>query len=168
MTQSQSSIDTTLGNEGRKDDSGKLRLDLIPVRPLFELARVYTIGAKKYADRNWEKGIKFGRVFSALLRHAWKWWWGEKYDQADGQHHLSSVAWCAFALMEYEETHPEMDDRPPNVGKPPVGMECPMAPRIYPAARCEKCGVVLVSDPLHDSTSCRPLGDMFHKVRNGG
>lgn len=99
-------------SEGTKHDEGKLRWDLLPVRPLEEVVKVYTIGAKKYEDRNWEKGLRWGRVFRALMSHAWKWWRGEKYDQEDGQHHLASVAWCALALMEYEETHPELDDRP--------------------------------------------------------
>ena len=94
-----------------KNDDGKLRFDLVPVRPFEELARVYTIGAKKYADRNWENGLSWGRVFGAMMRHAWAWWRGERHDLQDGQHHLSSVAWCAFALMEYERTHPERDDR---------------------------------------------------------
>lgn len=98
--------------EGRKDDTGKFRYDLIPARPLEELARVYTIGAKKYEDRNWEKGIKFSRLFSAMMRHAWAYWRGEKNDQEDGQHHMASVAWCAFALIELELTQPDFDDRP--------------------------------------------------------
>jgi hypothetical protein len=38
--------------EGLKFDEGKLRFDLIPIYPLEELARVYTIGAKKYGDYN--------------------------------------------------------------------------------------------------------------------
>lgn len=97
--------------EGRKDDTGKLRYDLIPPRPLDKLAEVYTIGAKKYADRNWEKGISWGRIFAAMMRHAWAYWRGERTDPVDGQHHLASVAWCAFALMEFEDTHPELDDR---------------------------------------------------------
>ena len=97
--------------EGIKADTGKLRYDLIPPGPLNELANVYTIGASKYAARNWEKGLTWGRVFAAMMRHAWAWWGGEKHDLIDGQHHLSSVAWCAFALMEYEDTHPELDDR---------------------------------------------------------
>lgn len=98
--------------QGRKDDSGKLRYDLIPAYPLKCLAEVYTIGARKYDDRNWEKGIQWGRVFAAMMRHAWKWWAGEERDPVDGQLHLSSVAWCAFALMQYGRTHPELDDRP--------------------------------------------------------
>lgn len=104
--------------EGRKDDGGKLRFDLIPPVPLMRLAEVYTIGARKYSDRNWEKGIGWGRIFAALMRHAWNWWAGQKRDPVDGQHHLASVAWCAFALMQYEETHPELDDRKESNDKP--------------------------------------------------
>lgn len=97
-------------SEGRKDDTGKLRYDLFPAS-LSEVAQVYTLGAAKYSDRNWEKGLKWSRVFSAMMRHGWAWWWGEVTDKVDGQHHLASVAWCALALMEYERTHPELDDR---------------------------------------------------------
>lgn len=97
--------------EGTKYDQDKLRYDLIPVRPLEKVAWVYTIGAKKYEDRNWEKGIKYGRIFGAMMRHGWAWWRGEKNDPTDGQHHLASVVWCAMALMEYEDTKPEYDDR---------------------------------------------------------
>lgn len=98
--------------QGRKYDIGKLRFDLIPPGPLHALAFVYTIGAAKYSDRNWEKGIAFGRVFAAMQRHAWAWWEGEEVDQEDGHHHLAAVAWCAFALLEYLDTHLELDDRP--------------------------------------------------------
>lgn len=99
-------------SEGRKDDTGKLRYDLIPAEPLAKVAHVYTMGAAKYDDRNWEKGLKWGRVFAAMMRHLWAWWKGESIDKEGGQHHLASVAWGALALMEYERTHPELDDRP--------------------------------------------------------
>jgi len=98
--------------EGIKYDAGKNRYDLIPAYPLEELAKVYTIGAGKYGDRNWELGMLWGRVFRAILSHLWKWWRGETYDSQDGQHHLASVAWGALCLMEYEKTHPDLDDRP--------------------------------------------------------
>jgi hypothetical protein len=106
--------------QGKKNDSGKLRFDLMPVRPLESVADVFTRGAAKYEDRNWEKGLKWGRVFAAMMRHAWKWWRGEQLDEEDGQHHLASVAWCALVLMEYERTHPELDDRatPPMAPSP--------------------------------------------------
>lgn len=99
------------GQVGVKYDENKVRFDLLPPGPMFEVAKVYTIGAKKYADRNWELGIQWGRVFAAMMRHAWNWWRGERHDPQDGQHHLASVVWCALALMEYEATHPELDDR---------------------------------------------------------
>jgi len=98
--------------EGRKFDGGKPRFELIPATPLFELARVFTLGAAKYGDRNWERGLAFGRLFSAMMRHAWAWWRGERLDPEDGQHHLSAVAWAALCLMELEQTRPEFDDRP--------------------------------------------------------
>lgn len=108
---------------GIKHDTRKLRYDLIPAYPLAKVAEVYTLGAAKYADRNWERGLQWGRVFAALQRHAWAWWAGEREDSEDGQHHLASVVWCALALMEYEQTHPELDDRPRKVAIPKVAGE---------------------------------------------
>ena len=97
-------------NDGIKYDVNKLQYELFPPS-LAEVARVFTIGAKKYGDRNWEKGLTWGRVFSAMMRHAWAWWWGENTDTQDGQHHLASVAWAALVLMHYESTNTGIDDR---------------------------------------------------------
>jgi hypothetical protein len=97
--------------EGTKYDGGKLRLELLPVRPLLLLADVYTRGAKKYAAENWRLGLSWSRVVGALERHVLAWKAGEQCDPQDGQHHLASVAWCALTLMEYEITHKELDDR---------------------------------------------------------
>ncbi len=96
---------------GRKYDTNKLRYDLIPVIPWGEVASVYTMGAKKYTDRNWEHGITWSRIYGALQRHANAYWGGETHCSIDKQHHLSSVVWCALTLMEFERTHPELDDR---------------------------------------------------------
>lgn len=96
--------------QGRKEDEGKGRFDLIPPKPLMEVAHCFTVGAEKYGDRNWEQGIRWGRIFAAMMRHAWSYWAGT-YRHDSGMHHLASVAWCALVLMEYERTHPELDDR---------------------------------------------------------
>lgn len=98
-------------NQARKDDHGKLRFDLIPPGPLQQLAEVYTVGAAKYGDRNWEQGLAWGRVFAAIQRHLWAFWGGEAQDPEDGLSHLAHAAWGCFALMEYAQTHPEMDER---------------------------------------------------------
>jgi len=94
-----------------KYDGGKARYDLIPPDALEQLAILYGTGAKKYVDRNWEEGFTWGRPFAALMRHAWAWWKGEKYDQVDGQHHLIAVAWNAFTLYEHEQRQIGKDDR---------------------------------------------------------
>lgn len=97
--------------EGVKYDTGKERFDLIPVGPLAEIARVYSMGAQKYEDNNWRKGIKWGRVFASTMRHLWKFWSGEERDEESGLHHLAHAAWNCITLLEYTTTHRELDDR---------------------------------------------------------
>ena len=87
---------------GLRHDEGKVRLDLIPPEWVMALGNVLTIGAKKYADRNWELGMPWSKVWGPLLRHAFKWLLGEQYDKETGCHHLAMVAWNALALMTYQ------------------------------------------------------------------
>lgn len=97
------------GKKGKK----LARMDLIPTYPLFKLAEVYGMGAEKYAPYNWAQGgIPFSSLFAAMIRHAYQWQAGEDNDPENGQKHLASVAWMAFALLELSRTHPEDDDRP--------------------------------------------------------
>lgn len=105
---------TADGNSGTKFDNGKPRFDLIPPEALFGLAELYRLGAEKYADRNWEKGMFFSRLFGAMQRHAWAWMSGEDYAPDDHQHHLLSVAWCALGLYTYwcRGVDDVYDDRP--------------------------------------------------------
>jgi len=102
---------------GAKYDSNKLLFSAFPPRSLQEVAKVFTVGANKYGVDNWRDGLLWGRVFSAMQRHAWAWWGGEEFDQEDEQHHLASVAWCALILFEYIKSHPELDDRIYNLKK---------------------------------------------------
>lgn len=88
------------------------RYDLIPVEPLREVARHYGVGASKYDIRNWERGYDWSLSYAALQRHANAFWGGESYDKESDTHHLAAVVFHALALMEYEETNPEKDDRP--------------------------------------------------------
>jgi hypothetical protein len=69
--------------QGVKFDDGKTRYDLIPPEPLEILSKIYTIGASKYSENNWRKGIKWSRVFSAVMRHLWAFWRGEDYDKEE-------------------------------------------------------------------------------------
>jgi hypothetical protein len=105
-----------LKREGVKYDGGKLRYDLIPADSLEELAKVYTMGAKKYEDHNWRKGMLWSRVFAALMRHSWSWFQGYDKDYESGLHPLAHAAWCCFTLMNYAKTRKEFDDRIKNDG----------------------------------------------------
>ena len=88
------------------------RFDLIPAGPLWELAKLYGVGAKKYAIRNWERGYPWSLAFSAMMRHAWAWWRGEDDDPETGLSHMTHVAWHAFALVEFRQRDLGENDRP--------------------------------------------------------
>jgi len=106
---------------GRKDDGGKVRLDLIPPELIFAVGQILTFGAVKYADRNWEQGMKWGRVFGALMRHMWCWWGGKgpttksflfgSTDDETQYSHLWHAACCIAFLIAYEERNIGEDDR---------------------------------------------------------
>ena len=99
--------------EGRKDDAGKLRYDLIPPDGLAELARVYTAGAANYGERNWETGISYGRCLAALQRHSWAIQAGEDVDPTDGLLHAAKVAFYGLALAAFRSRGmAQLDDRP--------------------------------------------------------
>lgn len=97
--------------EGVKFDQGKPRIDLFPPEALLGISEVLTYGAQKYADRNWEKGMSWGRVFAAAMRHAWKWWWGEKLDPESGLPHLWHFGCGVVFLITYEARGVGTDDR---------------------------------------------------------
>lgn len=93
-------------------DQGKIRYDLIPADALEALAAVYTAGAAKYSERNWEKGMSWSRCFGSLMRHAWAFWRGEVIDAETGCHHMAMAAWNCFALFSYHKRTVGTDDRP--------------------------------------------------------
>jgi len=95
-------------------NEGKIRYDLMAPWSLEQIAKVYTYGTRKYDDDNWWKGLKWKKdVFGCILRHAWKWFRGEKNDDESGLHHLAHVAWNCMTLMEYERNKIGIDDRCP-------------------------------------------------------
>lgn len=101
-----------MSTEGRKDDTDKNRMELIPPELLVAVADVLTFGAKKYEDRNWEKGMSWSRVFGALMRHMWAWWSGEGLDKETGKSHLWHAGCCIAFLIAYEARGTGTDDRP--------------------------------------------------------
>lgn len=91
--------DRTLFNTGAVRDmhEGKGRFDLIEPEMLFRLARHYEAGAKKYDERNWEKGIPVHCCVDSAIRHLIKYLQG--WTDED---HLAAVVWNVSAIMRYE------------------------------------------------------------------
>lgn len=83
---------------GTKHDTGKLRFDLIPPEAENAMAEILTVGAAKYGDRNWEKGISNDRLLAAVRRHLNAWQLGEKLDPETGRSHLAH-ALTTLAMM---------------------------------------------------------------------
>lgn len=102
----------TVSASGGEKGVKPARYDLIPVGPLKTVAEHYGVGAKKYADRNWEKGYEWSKSYAAMQRHANQFWGGEDIDEETGSPHLAAVVFHALALLEFANTHPEYDDRP--------------------------------------------------------
>jgi hypothetical protein len=102
---------TTDHTEATKHDVGKLRMDLLPPYAIEQIARVMTEGASKYGDRNWEKGMDWGRMYAASLRHLFAWWGGEEYDKEDGISHLAHAACDIVFLLSYSLYQKGKDDR---------------------------------------------------------
>ena len=88
--------------EGRKDDTDKLPWHLLPSESVEAILQVMQFGADKYGERNWEKGMAWSRVFSALMRHMWAWWRGEPHDAETGYSHLAHAGCCILFLLSYE------------------------------------------------------------------
>lgn len=97
--------------EGVKHDKEKPQLDLIPAEAIFALGEILTTGSQKYDRRNWEKGMDWGRIFAALMRHLWAWWGGQDKDVESGRSHLWHALACITFLVAYEQRKIGTDSR---------------------------------------------------------
>lgn len=83
-----------------KFDKDKVRMELLPLDCLTEIAKVLTYGANKYKDNSW-KTVKNGkeRYKGALLRHLAT---TEELDPETGLSHAAHLACNALFLLWYE------------------------------------------------------------------
>jgi hypothetical protein len=129
----------TTSSTGGQKGTKLARFDLIPAGPHRELAEHYGVGASKYANHQWRKGYEWSKSIAALERHFNDFKAGKDYDVCSndpdgcshvdtdgnefvavredacfnhtGSHHMAAVAWHAFLLLEFKDTHPGHDDR---------------------------------------------------------
>jgi hypothetical protein len=127
-------VRTTSATGGQKGTK-LARFDLIPQGPLWELAEHFGMGALKYANHQWRQGYEWSKSIAAKARHDSEFAAGRDYDVCSndpdgclpwsdglehdddtcfnhtGSHHMAAVAWHAFLLLEFKDTHPDHDDR---------------------------------------------------------
>ena len=76
-------------------------------KAIMELSKHYEEGAKKYADRNWEKGIPLHCYVDSGIRHLMKF-----YDGWQDEPHDRAFLWNMFGLLWTFHNKPELDDLP--------------------------------------------------------
>lgn len=91
--------------EAVRHNQDKLRVDLIPVEFIEEVAKVFTFGAKKYSPNNWKGFTKEQQdeILGSLLRHILEYQKGNKLDSESGLHHLAHAA-CNISFILYFES----------------------------------------------------------------
>lgn len=87
---------------GIKLDAGKTRWDLLPLRAMEEIVKVYTFRAGKYGDNNWQNlPYGYNRCKVAMFCHLAASERGEQLDNESGLPHLAHMAWNAIALLHF-------------------------------------------------------------------
>ncbi len=86
---------------GKKFDSEKPMLYLLPPRSINEVGKVLTYGAQKYDPENWRKVDDLqNRYTSAALRHIFAHMEGEEDDRETGLSHLAHAMCCLLFKLE--------------------------------------------------------------------
>lgn len=109
-----------MGTKGVKNDfkDKKLRWDLLPLQEIEDIVKVYTAGADKYGDNNWqnlENGYQ--RYKAALLRHLLEYEKGNEFDPETNCRHLAQVAWNAIAMLYFSKNIKDSGDKIDNLVK---------------------------------------------------
>lgn len=110
-------------NTGGAKGSKLARFDLLPWTILREVAEHFGRGARKYDERNWERGYAWSLSFAALHRHLDAFWARDSWDMDpslfdEGQpmvshsRHIIAVVWHALVLAFFEQFNRGTDDRP--------------------------------------------------------
>ncbi len=102
--------------KGIRYNTDKDKLSWVPASLERAVAKVLWKSAKenggKYPAQNWRKGMSWSETGESLLRHVKSWLQdGEDVDKESGLPTLYHVATNVAFLIEYMETHPELDDR---------------------------------------------------------
>lgn len=151
--------------EGLRYNEGKLRYDLINPSAIEGLARVFSFGAKKYSERNWEKGMAWSKVIASLKRHLAAIEKGEDYDIESGELHANHLQWNAHVLSAYYSIYPQGDDRPHQyLAHPKIGLDIDEVLCKWSEAWCKRWNIGQQTAWVFD----RHILDRFESMRSTG
>lgn len=85
-----------------RNNSGKPRPTLVPVEWIEELMAVMEVGAKRYGETNWKKGMPFNECIDSLERHLIQFKKRIDTDPDDGLSTITKVAVNALFLRYYQ------------------------------------------------------------------
>jgi hypothetical protein len=89
--------------EGRKFDSEKPKMHLLPPNAIIEVSKVLTFGAEKYDEENWRRLENAqNRYTSGALRHIFAHMSGELQDEETNYSHLAHAICCLMFKLELE------------------------------------------------------------------
>ena len=138
----------TSADQTQKFDAGKPPMGLLSTAALTKIAEVMAFGAQKYSAHQWRSGIEWQRLLDAALRHLLAFNDGQDVDEETGLSHLAHLGCCIMFLLEFEKTHPELDNRykvytsteePPDLDM--CGTRHLFVPRgIFFSHKCSFCG----------------------------
>ena len=144
---------------GLRYNQGKLRFDLVPPFAQEKYVSILTSGAKKYGDRNWERGMAWTKVIASAKRHLHAIEMGEDVDPESGELH-SAHAMCNLAfLTEYYKIFPQGDDR----YRPPprrIGLDIDEVVANFTKAYAKKYNIELPNSWWFDPQIMDRLGDL--------
>ena len=105
-------VNSTEKGSGARYNIGKPDLSLIPLVTLYDEARVWEHGAKKYARNNWMKGMDWSIPLACALRHLAAFQKGEDFDSESNLPHLAHAMCNLRMLTLYADVFPQGDNRP--------------------------------------------------------
>lgn len=118
LTSKSIALPTLETTEGRRDDSGKAKLHLVPREPLEEVSRAFQNGMEKYGKNNWRQGMNWTRYSDAAERHLGRWLEGEERAADSGVHHLAHAVANLMMLLQSIQSSLGVDDRAQSVASP--------------------------------------------------
>lgn len=119
---------------------GKGRMDLVPWYAVIELSKHCEDGAKKYGERNVDKGIPQHSLIDSAFRHLAKYTQGETDEP-----HLRAAAWNIMWALQQTVTKPEMVDICTSKTLNPGKLACWACGCVYDGesgveTKCPECG----------------------------